>query len=447
MKRMRRVSLVLLALTSLTLFGCDALRDAFSPRADVVARANDQTLTVERLAGWAGQSKQVPLDPLTLGRVSRYWIEYTLFAVALAAGKDLRDSAMVATAMWPVVSRLKWQRFHDRIAAGRNLTPQQVDSAYQAGQYRVFQHILFRVAPGQGSGGGATDTNALAKTEGQKRRQAEQLLPQARTAGVRFAQLASRYSEDPASKVEGGSLGVSTRGQFVPEFDDVAWRLAPGGVSPLVKTQFGYHIIRRPLLAEVQDSFRTGLQDKISRHGDSLYVDSLVIKRKVEVVDRAPVYAKAAVQDMDAARSSNRVLVKYRGGSLRVRDFARWLDALDPQILGALPQANNDQINQFLKSLAQQQLMLEQADSARVTLTAEDWQRVRDEHDSTMVMISSILNLTPQARWNVDAAGVRRAVERGQEIRADSAQASAAPRMTPAPGPPPIDTTRRRTPR
>jgi len=84
---MRRLSLVLLALTSLTLFGCDALRDAFSPRADVVARANDQTLTVDRLAGWAGESKQVPLDPLTLTRVSRYWVEYTLFAEALADGK------------------------------------------------------------------------------------------------------------------------------------------------------------------------------------------------------------------------------------------------------------------------------------------------------------------------------------------------------------------------
>jgi len=492
---MRRVSLVLLALTAMTLFGCDALRDAFSPRADVVARANDQTLTVERLAGWAGQSKQVPLDPLTLGRVSRYWVEYTLFAEALASGKDLRDSAMVATAMWPVVSRLKWQRFHDRIAAGHNLTTQQVDSAYQAGQYRVFQHILFRVAPSQGSEGGATDTNALAKIDRQKRRQAEQLLPQARTAAARFAQLASRYSDDPGSKVAGGSLGLATRGQFVPEFDAAAWQLAPGGVSPVVKTQFGYHIIRRPLLAEVRDSFRTGVQDRISRHGDSLYVDSLVIKRKVEVVSRAPAYAKAAVQDMDAARSSSRVLVQYRGGSLKVRDFARWLDALDPQILGALPQANDEQINQFLKSLAQQQLMLEQADSAKVTLTAEDWQRVRDEHDSTMVTIRSILSLTPQvlrdsggkspgdrvnfalrrvndyfdrvfhgrarffplpafladtllaqARWNVDAAGVRRAVERGQEIRADSTQASA-PRMTPAPGPPPIDTTRRRTPR
>src|SRR2546427_9206234 len=224
----------------------------------------------------------------------------------------------------------------------------------------------------------------MGRVDAQKRRQAEQLLPQARTAGVRFAQLASRHSEDPTSKVVGGSLGVSTRGQFVREFDDAAWQLAPGGVSPLVKTQFGYHIIRRPLLAEVRDSFRTGVQDRISRHGDSLYVDSLVIKRKVEVVSRAPAYAKAAVQDMDAARSSSRVLVKYRGGSLKARDFARWLAARDPQKLSALPQANDDQINQFLKSLAQQQLMLEQADSAWGTLTPAYWQRVRDEQAPTM---------------------------------------------------------------
>src|SRR5260221_2740836 len=101
---MRRTRLVLLALISLTLAGCAALRDAFSPRANSVARANDQTLTVERLANWAGQSKQVPLDPLTLSRVSRYWVEYTLFAEALASCKDLRDSATVTAAILPVTS-------------------------------------------------------------------------------------------------------------------------------------------------------------------------------------------------------------------------------------------------------------------------------------------------------------------------------------------------------
>jgi len=491
---MRRLSLVLPALTSLTLFGCNALRDAFSSRADVVARANGQTLTVERLGGWAGESKQVPLDPMTLTRVSRYWVEYSLFAEALASGKNLRDSATAATAMWPVVSRLKWQRFHDRIVTGKDLTPPQLDSAYQGGPYRVFQHILFRVLPPEGSK--TTDANQLIRIDAQKRRQAEQLLPQARTAGARFAQLASRYSEDPTSKVDGGSLGLSTRGQYVREFDDAAWQLAPGGVSEVVKSQFGYHIIRRPPLAEVRDSFRTGLQERMSRHADSMYADSLVIRRKIQPVSNAPAYAKAAAQDMDAARSSNRVLVKYRGGSLKVRDFARWLNALDPQIISALPQANDEQINQFLKSLAQQQLMLELADSAKVALTAEDWQRVRGEHDSTMLMITNILNLSPEmlrdsagktpeervnfalgrvndyfdrvfhgrarfyplpafladtlladARWDVDAAGVRRAVERGQEIRSDSAQASNAPRMAPAPGPAPIDTTRRQAPR
>ena len=46
---MRRSSLVLLVLTPLGM-GCSGLRDAFTPRADVVARANDQTLSVDRLA-------------------------------------------------------------------------------------------------------------------------------------------------------------------------------------------------------------------------------------------------------------------------------------------------------------------------------------------------------------------------------------------------------------
>ena len=484
---MRRVSLVLLALTPLPLAGCDALRDAFSSRAEFVARANDQTLPVEQLADWAGQTKQVPLDAATFGRVSRYWVEYALFAEALATGKDLRDSATTLAAMWPVVSGLKMRHFQDRLAAGTPLTAQQVESAYTAGSYRLFQHILFRVAQ---SGG---DSAALKRVEAQKRRQAEQLLPQARTAGAGFAQLASRLSEDPGSKADGGSLGLSARGQYAAEFDTAAWELAPGGVSPVVKTQFGYHIIRRPPLAEVRDSFRAGLQNRLARENDSLHGDSLLITRNIQPVRRAAAYARAAVQDVDAARSSNQVLVTYRGGSLKVRDFMRWLDATDPRVLGALPQARDEQITDFLKGMARQQLMLEQADSARVTLSAEDWARVRAEYDSTMMMIASVLNLTPdvlrdsaghagqdrvhfamgrvndyfdrvfngrarfyplpaflaetllaQAKWDVDEAGVRRAVERAQEIRADSA--SAAPRMKPAPGPAPIDTTGRRAP-
>lgn len=478
---MRRTTLVLLAGGGLlTLVGCNAVRDAFSARAAIVARANDQTLSVDRVAGWAGSSKQVPLEPLPLSRLSHVWVEYALFAQALAAGKDLRDSATMAAAMWPVVSQLKWERFHDRLVADGDLTPQQVDSAYTAGQYRMFQHILIQLPP-----------NSSADVDAQKRRRAEQLLPQARTAGGRFGQLASRYSDDPGSKVRGGSLGLSPRGQFVPAFEDAAWQLGPGEVSPVVKSPFGYHIIRRPPLAEVRDTFRVRIQDQTALHRDSIYLDSLSIKRKIEPVGRAPAYVRTAVQDLDAARSSNRVLVDYRGGSLRVRHLVRWVSAMDPQVMQALPQATDDQIKQFLKAITQRDLVIQQADSAQVTLTAEDWEQVRAEHDSAIMMLGSILNLSPQmlrdsaataaertniamarvndyldrvlqgraryfpippalaetlrdqAQWSVDEAGVRRALERAQEIRA-SADSSrpGEPRLTPAPGPAPIDTAR-----
>src|SRR6266850_1600803 len=78
---MRRLSFVLLAFT---LTGCDAWRDAFSARAEIVARANDQILTVDRLAQLAGSGKQVPLEPMALSRLAHVWIDYALFAQALA---------------------------------------------------------------------------------------------------------------------------------------------------------------------------------------------------------------------------------------------------------------------------------------------------------------------------------------------------------------------------
>ena len=140
---MRRLSLVLLVLS---VAGCDALRDAFSARAEIVARAEGQTLTVDRLADLAGSGKQVPLDPMALSRLAHVWVDYALFAQALAKGQDLRDSATVSEAMWPLVSQLKWERFHERLIAPRaQLGASQVDSAYEAGEARLFQHILFQV--------------------------------------------------------------------------------------------------------------------------------------------------------------------------------------------------------------------------------------------------------------------------------------------------------------
>jgi peptidyl-prolyl cis-trans isomerase SurA len=63
-------------------------------------------------------------------------------------------------------------------------------------------------------------------------------------AGESFDSLAMEYSEDPGSKNNGGDLGFFERRMMVKEFDEVAFNLEVGEVSDIVRTQFGYHIIK-----------------------------------------------------------------------------------------------------------------------------------------------------------------------------------------------------------
>lgn len=90
-------------------------------------------------------------------------------------------------------------------------------------------HILFKVEDP------SKDAEVRAK--------AEEVLKRAR-AGEDFAELARKYSQDEASAKQGGLLGAFTRGQMVKEFENAAFALQPGQISNLVRSQFGYHIIK-----------------------------------------------------------------------------------------------------------------------------------------------------------------------------------------------------------
>jgi peptidyl-prolyl cis-trans isomerase D len=86
-------------------------------------------------------------------------------------------------------------------------------------------------------------TNPDKKDDAQVQARAEDILKQARS-GADFADLATRYSEDPGSKLKGGDVGFIARGQMVKPFEDAAFSLKPGELSGLVKTTYGYHILK-----------------------------------------------------------------------------------------------------------------------------------------------------------------------------------------------------------
>lgn len=113
-------------------------------------------------------------------------------------------------------------------------------------------------------------SHILLKTEGKDdaavKKQAEDLLAQIKK-GANFEELAKKNSQDEASAAKGGDLDFFNKGQMVPEFDKVAFSLQPGQLSDLVKTSYGYHIIKvtdkRPASQKTLAEVRTQIEDQL----------------------------------------------------------------------------------------------------------------------------------------------------------------------------------------
>ena len=145
---------------------------------------------------------------------------------------------------------------------------------YETGEQRCAAHILIKVAD-----------QAPADAVKQAEKKARDILKKAR-AGEDFAALARKYSED-SSASSGGDLGCFPRGQMVKEFEDSAFSLPVGAVSDLVKTRFGFHIIKvkdqRPPHTTTLQEAKEGLRQELKLE-----------RARGEVLKRAADFSRAA---------------------------------------------------------------------------------------------------------------------------------------------------------
>ncbi len=204
---------------------------------------------------------------------------------------------------------------------------------YQANiqQYQVpnrvhVEHILFMSV-------GKTD----AEVEEVKKK-AEDVLKQVKKGG-KFEDLAKKYSEDPGSKDKGGDLSWITQGQTVPEFEKTAFSLGPGQVSELVKTQYGFHIIkvleketahtkpfeevkdslRAPLLLTQADKLASDTADQLSseiRQSSKISLDDLANKHHLTVNETRPISATDPLLELADSKEAKNAIFQLRMGEL-----------------------------------------------------------------------------------------------------------------------------------
>jgi len=188
------------------------------------------------------------------------------------------------------------------------------------------EHILFKTV-------GKTDAEIA-----EIRQKAEGVLKQAK-GGASFEDLAKKNSEDDATKPKGGDLGWIIDGQTVPEFQQAAFTVPKGSISDLVKTQYGFHIIKvldretahTKSFEEVRDSILPSVVDaKVDaqandlsnqiagavRQSDRQSLDDLSKKFNLQISEAGPVTVSDPVGELGDSQDVHRMVFDLSKGEL-----------------------------------------------------------------------------------------------------------------------------------
>ena len=211
-----------------------------------------------------------------------------------AKGKTIDDEIKSVANDKNAQKMIAFQKCLDGKAGKVTVTPAEVEQFYKAnpdqfkesadepGSIRA-SHILISV-----------DKNADAKAWEKAKKEIDAIIAQLKK-GADFGKLAAEKSACPSGKSANGSLGAFGKGQMVPEFEKAAYALKVGELSGAVKTDFGYHVIRRDApekekqisFAEIKDRLTAYLTQQKQMEAANKVVDGLMKAADVKILVKA----------------------------------------------------------------------------------------------------------------------------------------------------------------
>ena len=381
---MKSLALATVAVGAMALLvGCNS--GALSAHADTVAKAGSQELTVKKLSELLGSSK-VPLRKDVVRVVADLWVNYQLLAKAGATGDSLNDSKALDSALWAPIANARARKYFEVVSKNFPTTvPTDGEARYNAGEVLAASHILFRAPEKDGTPAQLQQLRTRAVS-------LRKVLTEAN-----FSQLAQKFSQDPGSASQGGSLGAFPTGVMAAEFEQGLKATKPGEISPVIQTRFGFHIIYRPAYGTVTPQVAQLLQQRGAAVAESTYWARLEASSNVNVKKDVPKMARDIVGDLDQYRTSSMVLGSSKRGDFTARQLVRWIDAYPPE-QGLIPQIQNAPdtiIPTLIKNFMRNELFLAQADSAKVDLSDQEKSQIRAEFRTLVINSWTQLGVAP----------------------------------------------------
>jgi len=244
-----RIGLGIISLSLLIVGGCD-----FNAKNKVLAKIDNETITqaefqakLDRLPAYyralAKEQKGKFLDELVNEKL------FLKEAYRKGVDKNKEVKELVAEARNKIIIA---KFIEEELSSAAKVSDKDVEEYYNAHKKEFISLPRFRAS------------HILVSTQ----QEAKEVLERLKQPGADFSSIAKEVSIDP-SKSNGGDLGYFTEGQMIPDFESACFKLEVGQTSDIVKTQFGYHIIKltdkKPAstktLSEVSDQIKRKILD------------------------------------------------------------------------------------------------------------------------------------------------------------------------------------------